>query len=203
MNNDMQEQNYGKFSKEVIVKDGKSSVVLKLWSDNQEELNRWNENDFEIMLILKNESFDDAYEKKYSEKDFKREELIDDDNDVEEVIEPTVSVMIIKKELANNVKNVALTILQKSDKGWDYPPALLSSEKQRKRTATIRGFKWWTRAYYGVDVKADKDAAWTTKVAQWQQIKKGETHSPYSDCYQMRVWRKYKNSDAITVAFDD
>ena len=111
--------------------------------------------------------------------------------------------MIVKKELASNVKNVALTILNKTEKGWDTPPELLSAENKRNRTATIRGYKWWFLAYYGIDIKRNSGSGWTTKVSQWQQIKTGETHSQYSNCYQMRVWRKYKNSGAITVAFDD
>jgi hypothetical protein len=112
--------------------------------------------------------------------------------------------MIIEKNMKKVVENIALTILNNgSGVKWDYPPALYSSEQQRNRTATIRGYKWLWRAYYGVDIKAEINAFWTVKVAQWEQIKSGDTHNINSNCYQMRVWQKYNNSNAITVAFDD
>lgn len=202
---EISEKNYGEFSKKVTVADDNNSVILQLWSDNESELDNLGAADFEIMPIFITETFDEAYERTYPKSENNPDNIVFDDMDKadQKYDKPSVYVMIVEKNLDDNVENIGLTILSNTEKGWSYPPALLSSADQRYRTATIRGYKSWWRAYYGVDIKADENAYWTERVAQWQQIKKGETHNVRSDCYQMRVWRKYKNSDAITVAFDD
>lgn len=202
------EQNLGKYQKELTIfdKSKENSVILKLWSNDETILKEWKESDFEIMVILNNESFDDAYNKKYQSNriDSEINDEFQKDEKLEQITEPIISIMIIKKNMAKGVGNIALTFLSNSSNTkWDFPPALYSSEFKRNRTATIRGYKSLYRAYYGVDIKSESESAWTILASQWQQIKDGETHLQSSNCYQMRVWKKYRSSGAITVSFND
>ena len=158
------------------------------------------------MVIYKGENFNDAYERKYPQLDTNLDINYETDKAIESTRETkaSISVMIIEKNMQENVENIALTMLAKDiDERWTYPAEICSSEEQRYRTCTIRGYLWMWRAYYGIDIKKYENSTWTEFVAQWQQIKDGQTHNKRSECYQMRVWQKYNNSNAITVAFDD
>lgn len=158
------------------------------------------------MVIFKGESFDEAYERQYPSLDTESDmnDVIKEELDFTKETQALISIMIIEKNMQDNVENIALTMLDKEiDERWYYPAAIESSEEQRYRTATIRGYHSLFRAYYGIDIKKYEESSWSVFVAQWQQITSGETHLKASNCYQMRVWRKYNVSSAITVSFDD
>lgn len=196
------------FTKQLTIYDevNENNLVLELSSSDKSILNSYTVSDFEIMVIYKGDSFDEAYERKYPKLDTDLDIHNETDGAIESSIETkaSISVMILEKNMQENVENIALTMLDKDiDERWTYPAEICSSEEQRYRTCTIRGYKWMWRAYYGIDIKKEEGKSWTEFVAQWEQIKAGKTHNKRSDCYQMRVWQKYNNSNAITVAFDD
>ncbi|MFO7659172.1 MAG: hypothetical protein R6W78_19090 [Bacteroidales bacterium] len=201
-------QELSSFTKQLTIYDeaNENNLVLELSSSDQSVLNSFTDSDFEVMVIYKGESFDEAYERQYPTLDTEQEVIDETQEDLESTRETQalISIMIVEKNMQGNVQNIALTMLDKEiDERWTYPAELLSSKEQRNRTCTIRGYKSLWRAYYGIDITKTEGVGWTEFVAQWTQIKNGETHNKTSDCYQMRVWRKYRNSKAITVSFND
>lgn len=190
------DQNFGKFTKEVTVYDetGKNSAVLKLGSNDQSILDLWTAENFTLIPI--------------TDAPADNEEIPEDNSDVstddeDGNISASVSVMILSRDLKDDVKAISLkpTVPDSGDLRLDWFYLTYYSIPGWDKFYSLIGRNFWRRAYADLYFTTYQSDSWRALFVD-RQIKNGENiNSPISDVYAMKVITRQKKENEILVSF--
>ncbi len=202
------ENNFGYFSKEIKITDEEENnqMVLKISSNEEDIINYFSEENFEIIPVLEGQSFSSANKEFFKNHPEYTTNIETKETDVENNGESySVTVEIVEKNKNDNVKS--LTIFCKppdipNKGGWNY--MTYYSQKNIDHTFHIDRNSFWHRVFFGLQYKANHNSSWSTTISEWKKLSNNSSYSyTYSRCYQMKARVKFKKNNDFTVNFEE
>ncbi|MFP4557797.1 MAG: hypothetical protein ACLFNU_13090 [Bacteroidales bacterium] len=201
------DKDFGKFTKELTVYDAakENSAVILVGSDDKSILNLWNSENFSLLPREKDETLVEVADKFFSTKD----EDVEMSNAEMSDFVAEISTMFISKKLKEGVANVILLTHEPREyvtRGWWSYDTHYSDHygagEVGSMTCFVYGYKWNNRGWWGLKYKRTFNHSWSTVVAEWKQIKNGETDDETREGYKMRARRKYRNN-SVLIEFNE
>ena len=195
-------------AKELTLTDesGSNSIIMEISSADASLIDYYTTNHFVIIPIKEDQTFATAVEAYYA-KHPSLEEGEEEEDDDSPVLgnEPSVNMIILKKNLTPGIRDVAITVIAPDfgDARADFSTVHHYSFNQETK-CTIERKSLLHKVYYGLSFKEFETSAWTEIIAFQTQLNNNDPQSFHqSPCFKYDLTVRRRKSKHYTYSFSE